>query len=114
MARLHLIVPAVAIESWLYQNTAVASALCRSRCAGKHVPRYDAWRDDRARLDDLVDLKNQTRHGHCLDDRDKAALAEGLPAPAMRAAGRSFAHAIERSGEDGALLNLLVATGNAS
>ncbi len=114
MARLHLVVSAVAIESWLYQNTAAASTLCRGRCGGRHVAQYDAWRDDRAQLDELLDLKNQTRHGHCLDDRDKAALAEALPAAEMRAAGRSFAHAVECAGDDGELLTMLIATGAAS
>lgn len=114
MARLHLVVSAVAIESWLYQNTAVASALCQGRCAGRHVAQYDAWCADRAQLDDLVDLKSQSRHGHCLDDRDKAALAEALPAAAMRATGRSFSYAVDRAGEDGALLTMLIATGTAS
>ncbi len=114
MARLHLLVPTVAIEAWLYQNTAVASDICQQRCGGRHVPRYDGWRADRTQLDDLVDLKNQSRHGHCLDDRDKAALAVGLPAAEMRAAGRSFAQARDLAGEDGALLNLLVDSGKAT
>lgn len=111
MRRLHLLVPTVAIESWLYQNTAVASAACRGRpCAGAHVAHYDAWRDDRTLLDDITGLKGR-RDLHCLDDKDKGALAQQLPAAEMRRAGRSFARAVELVGEDGALLHMLIATG---
>lgn len=111
MMRLHLLVPTVAIESWLYQNTAAASAACRGRtCAGAHVAHYNAWRDDRTLLDDITGLKGR-RDLHCLDDKDKGVLAQHLPATEMRRAGRSFARAVERVGEDGALLHMLIATG---
>lgn len=108
MARLHLLVPYSAVEAWLYQNTEVAQRLCAERtCAGTHNVQYRAWADDRTRLDTIAQLKSR-RDLHCLDDRDKLALARGLPHRAMYAAGRSFYAAVEAAGDDGALLHALI------
>ena len=80
MERLHLIVPVYSIEAWLYQSTARAAEICRQRsCRGAHVAQYSAWAADRTLLDDVRAPKDQ-RDLHCLQDADKGALAESLPA----------------------------------
>nr|MBK7070650.1 hypothetical protein [Deltaproteobacteria bacterium] len=110
MQRLHLVVPAYSIESWLYQSTARASELCRQRaCGGAHVAQFEAWAADRTLLDDVHTPKDQ-RDLHCLQDADKASLASALPVEALYAAGRSFARAVDALADDGALLNALIAT----
>ena len=108
--RLHLVVPAYSIESWLYQSTACASDLCRQRpCAGAHVAQFEAWAADRTLLDDVHAPKDQ-RDLHCLQDADKPSLASALPVEAVYAAGRSFARSVDGLADDGALLNALIAT----
>ncbi|MDB4930774.1 MAG: hypothetical protein JWM10_3258 [Myxococcaceae bacterium] len=110
MQRLHLVVPAYSIESWLYQSTERAAELCRERtCAGAHVAQYDAWAADRSLLDDVAAPKDQ-RALHCLIDADKETLADTLPVAALRAAGRSFARTFDALADDGALLHALIAT----
>jgi hypothetical protein len=110
MQRLHLIVPAYSIESWLYQSTARASELCRQRaCGGAHVAQFEAWAADRTLLDDVHAPKDQ-RDLHCLQDADKPSLASALPVEALYAAGRSFARSVDALADDGALLNALIAT----
>ncbi len=110
MQRLHLVVPAYSIESWLYQSTERASELCRARvCAGSHVAQYEAWAVDRTLLDNVAAPKDH-HDLHCLGDADKEALATNLPAQALRVAGRSFARTVDTLAEDGALLHALIAT----
>lgn len=110
MQRLHLVVPAYSIESWLYQSTARASEICRQRaCGGAHVAQFEAWAADRTLLDDVHVPKDQ-RDLHCLQDVDKASLASALPSEALYAAGRSFARTVDALADDGALLNGLIAT----
>lgn len=107
VSRLHLVVPCTMIESWLYQSTARATELCRTRsCSGAHAAQYAAWESDRTALDDIAQLKSRNDL-HCLVDADKTTLAEALPTEALRHAGRSFAAAVGAIGEDGALLNAL-------
>ncbi len=111
MERLHPLVPCWCIESWLYQNTERARALCEARgCSATHHPHFAAWAADRPSLDDLARPKDR-RDLHCLTDSDKDELARGMPAIEMRAIGRSFSSAIDDIAEDGALLNGLIATG---
>lgn len=111
MERLHLVMPCWEIEAWLFQHTERAVSLCHSRaCAGAHAPLYRSWADDRTLLDDVPNTKDRA-NGHCLGDGDKAALANGFPAAAVRRAERSFAYAIDTIGRDGALLHALIATG---
>lgn len=110
MGRLHLVVPAYSIESWLYQSTTRASELCRERsCAGAHVAQYDEWAADRTLLDDVVAPKDQ-RALHCLDDADKETLANVLPTADLRVAARSFSRTVDSLADDGALLHCLIAT----
>lgn len=116
MARLHLVVPSYSFEAWLYQSTARAAELCVSRrCRGAHVATYQRWSADRTLLDELSQPKDakdeQGADLHCLGDADKDALAQAFPAREVRAAQRSFARAVDAVGEDGALLNALIATG---
>lgn len=116
MDRLHLVVPCYSIEAWLYQSTVRAEELCHARsCRGAHASRYAAWALDRTLLDELSMPKDaRDARGarlHCLDDGDKDALAMTFPATEVRAAGRSFARAVDVVGEDGALLHALIATG---
>lgn len=117
MARLHLVVPCYSIEAWLYQSVEVARARCLSRtCRGAHGATFDEWARDRTALDELSQPKDASDDRgvrlHCLKDADKEVLANAFPAGTVRAVGRSFSAAVDAVGDDGALLNALVATGS--
>jgi hypothetical protein len=90
--RLLFLVPFWSIESWLYQNTQEALAIC-----AEHHPRYrDAaetfkrWRDAPDRLDDEVHPKRQIYFGSKFNLR----LAGGLPARRLEELGLSFSRAL--------------------
>lgn len=88
---------------------------CRSATAPRavaHHGTYRAWAHDRTSLDEIAQLKAR-RDLHCLDDRDKLALAQGLPHRAMYSAGRSFHAAVEAAVDDGARLHALIGCGPA-
>ncbi len=110
MARLHLLVPSPMLEAWLYQRNEEAQMRCLVRCDGRHAPQWSAWTDDPRALEDVAQLKGR-RDLHCLEDRDKEALARRLDARALYALGGSFAANVDRAAEDGALLTALIATG---
>lgn len=90
--RLLLLVPFYSIESWLYQSTACAVAICDAEHQGKHRDRFIEWERDRALLDDV----SQPKDAVVLGGRYNLKLAEaGVPARALQEAGRSFARAVD-------------------
>lgn len=91
--RLLLLVPFYSIESWLYQSTACAVAICDGEYRGKHRERFVAWACDRAALDEVSQPKREV----VLGGRYNLRLAEaGVPAQALHEAGKSFAGAVDR------------------
>jgi hypothetical protein len=91
--RLILLVPFYSIESWLYQSTACAIAICDGSYRGKDRERFAAWGLDRGALDEVSQPKDQV----ALGGRHNLELAEAaIPVTALYDAGKSFAQAVER------------------
>lgn len=91
--RLILLVPYYSIESWLYQSTDRAVALCDAHYRGKDRERFAAWGQDRR----LLDEEPRPKDRFSLGDRHNRELAEaGLPVQALYGAGKSFASAVAR------------------
>lgn len=55
--RLFLVAPFYSIEAWLYQNIDEAVRLCGLHHRGEHLAQWEAWRGDRASLDELEEIK---------------------------------------------------------
>jgi hypothetical protein len=91
--RLLVLVPFYSIESWLYQSTARAVALCDAHYRGKDRERFAEWGQDRS----LLDEEPRPKDRFSLGDRHNRELAEaGLPVQALDGAGKSFASAVAR------------------
>lgn len=91
IARLFLIVPFYSVEAWLYQHTEVALELCRDHYQGRDVERFDAWRQDRASLEEVVQPKDAV----CLGATHNLALAgPRYPADEVYAAERSYTETV--------------------
>jgi hypothetical protein len=107
MSRLCLVAPYWCIESWLYQNTAVAKALCHKHYRGLHAERFDRWEQDRAELDEVDKPKDEV----CLGSKHNHELAsQGFPARAVFDVGKSFCETVERMRAIPALVAALEAT----
>jgi hypothetical protein len=107
MSRLHLVSPYWCIESWLYQNTTVAAALCHKHHRGHDAARFERWKDHRDELDDEDKPKAQI----CLHDKHNHELASNaFPAPDVDAVGKSFHETVERLRSSPALVAALAAT----
>jgi hypothetical protein len=72
MSRVCLLVPYHSIESWLYQNGAVARALCHKHHGGRDADVFTRWEQDRSLLDEVERPKKQT----CLEAKHNRALAD--------------------------------------
>jgi hypothetical protein len=93
LSRLCLVSPHWCIESWLYQNTALARALCHRHYRGLHADCFDRWEQDRGQLDEEKRPKDQI----CLGSKHNHELAgQGFPARAVYEAGKSFFETVER------------------
>lgn len=93
MAKFVRLVPSYSIESWLYQNTSRAVALCREHHRGEHVAKLEAWADDRSRLDEVERPKDTT----CLSDKHNLDLARSaFPVASVVGQSPSFSRAVER------------------
>ena len=107
MSRLYLVSPHWCIESWLYQNTTVASDLCRKHYSGRDAARFDHWTQHRDELDELDKPKAQI----CLHDKFNHELAsQSFPAPAVDSVGKSFHETVERLRSSPALVAALAAS----
>jgi hypothetical protein len=107
MSRLRLVSPHWCIESWLYQNTAVARALCHKHHRGLHADRFEHWEQHRGELDDVDKPKDQI----CLGSKHNHELAsQGFPARAVHDLGQSFHATVERLRSCPALVAALAAT----
>jgi hypothetical protein len=94
LRRICAVVPFYSIESWLYQNTDRARALCQERC-GRHVELIGQWQHDRALLDDVVKPKQQL----CIGSNENPELAKTLThrlADELYQLGQSFHATVER------------------
>ena len=91
--RLIVIVPYYSIESWLYQSTERAVAICDEQYRGKDRGHFAAWGQDRR----LLDEEPQPKDRFALGDRHNRELAEaGIPVHGLEEAGKSFAQAVAR------------------
>jgi hypothetical protein len=107
MSRLYLVSPYWCIESWLYQNTVVAGALCHKHYSGRDATRFERWEHHRDELDEEDKPKAQI----CLHDRYNHDLAsQGFPARAVDEVGKSFHETVERLRSSPALVAALAAT----
>ncbi|MFT3775107.1 MAG: hypothetical protein QM820_57910 [Minicystis sp.] len=105
--RLLPIVPFYSIEAWLYQHTEVAIRICREKHQGRHVARFEAWRQNRAALDEVEKPKDND----CLrSDHNLACAGSGYPAQEVFDAGCSYAACVIRLLDCAELVALLEAT----
>jgi hypothetical protein len=103
LRRLVAFVPHYTLESWLYQNTAVAIALCQQRRTTDEVAVFEAWARDRPQLDEV----EQPWKLVSLGKGHNAALAASFPANEVYAVGKSFAASVERLREHGFVIEWL-------
>lgn len=95
LLRLRRLTPFYSIEAWLFQNTVEAERLCQASC-GEHLDRIRGWAADRGQLDEYAGEDQPKNQLPCIETRDHVALAKnGYPAADVRAAGKSFAAAME-------------------
>jgi hypothetical protein len=93
LGRLFLWMPFYSVEAWLYQNTEEAIRILHEQHGGSHVFLFEAWRQNRALLDEVIAPKEKTvtplgaLHNHAL-------ASGGFPAAEAEAAERSFAEAV--------------------
>jgi hypothetical protein len=107
MSRLYLVSPYWCIESWLYQNTVVARALCHKHHGGRDAHRFERWEQHREELDEEDKPKAQI----CLHDKHNHDLAsQSFPARAVDEVGKSFHETVERLRSSPALIAALAAT----
>lgn len=107
MSRLYLVSPYWCIESWLYQNTVVASALCQKHYSDRDAHRFKHWKNHREELDEEDKPKVQI----CLHDKHNLDLAsQSFPARDVYNVGKSFHEAVERLRSSPALVAALAAT----
>jgi hypothetical protein len=78
------------IEAWLYQNIAKAKELCQVHGYHDDKEKFSQWERDRASVDEVVQIKDQTK----LRDRHNIDLSERLPTELMLQCGKSFAHCV--------------------
>ena len=86
LRRLVECVPFYSIESWTYQATARAVALCHEKHRGADAHKFEAWGADRTKLDDVPKPKEET----CLRAEHNEELARHVPVWEVAQAGRSF------------------------
>ncbi len=107
MSRLHLVSPYWCIESWLYQNTVVAGALCHKHHSGRDAHRFERWEQHREELDEEDKPKAQI----CLHDKYNHELAsQSFPGRAVYDVGKSFHETVERLRASPTLVAALAAT----
>lgn len=107
MSRLYRVSPYWSIESWLYQNTAVAKALCHKHYRGLHADLFDGWEQRRGELDEVNKPKDQV----CLGSKHNHELAsQGFPTRAVYEVGKSFFETVERLKSSPTLVVALAAT----
>lgn len=87
-----LIMPYYTIESWTYQNTAVAIRLCREKHQGRDVEKFQKWQDERAGLDDEIE---EIKNVHLQKKHNLELASAGYPARAVYEARASFHAAVE-------------------
>ena len=86
MSRLVCVVPYYSIESWTYQSTPAAMALCQAKC-GKCAALINTWGHNRRLLDEVSQPKNIV----CFGSRHNAELSQTIPAQEVLEADASFA-----------------------
>lgn len=107
MSRVILVSPYWCIESWLYQNTAVARDLCRKHHGGRHEETFVRWEEDRGALDEIQKPKDQA----CLGSKFNHELAsQGFPARIVYDVRKSFFETVERMRSTPTLVSALATT----
>lgn len=108
MGRLFRLVTYWQLESWLYQNTARARALCLANpaCRGGHVDLLATWAADRGLLDETPHAAGQL----CFGRPRLVRLLDEFPTSDVVAAGKSLAAFVDALRASDALLAALRAT----
>jgi hypothetical protein len=107
LSRLCLVSPHWCIESWLYQNTAVARALCHRHYRGLHAERFEQWERDRGLLDEVDKPKDAV----CLGSTHNYELAsQSFPGRAVYEVRKSFFETVERLRSTPTVVSALAAT----
>ncbi len=102
MSRLFVLTPFYSIESWLYQNTRHAVALCDAHHAGQDREHFVEWGADRGLLDEQLRPKEQT----CLGARYNFELARTqFPVSEVYGASPSFTEAVNAVAGCGQLIS---------
>jgi hypothetical protein len=92
-SKLFLVTPFYSVESWLFQNTTHAIALCKKHHSGADVDQFQKWAEDRTLLDEVAMPKEQVR----LRSAHNAELAaNGFPAEDIYAVRKSFAQLVDQ------------------
>lgn len=87
LSRLIECVPYYSIEAWFYQATDRACELCKLHHGGKDVERFTEWSRNRAAVDEVPRLKQET----CLTASYNDKLAPHVPVREVLAIGKSLA-----------------------
>jgi hypothetical protein len=107
LRRLLAVVPTYSIESWLYQNTREALAICAETHRSAHAETIRSWEADRG----LLDEQPQPKDTYCLGSTYNLRLASGsFPAAEVHAAKKSFYAAVTDMAGCPPLVAMLAAT----
>jgi hypothetical protein len=94
LGRLLRVSPFYSVEAWLFQNTHQAARICRERYQGRDAVQFEHWFADRARLDEVVQVKESV----CLGSDHNLELATGLTnalVAEVRSLGKSLAATVD-------------------
>jgi hypothetical protein len=107
MSRLCLAAPYSCIESWVYQNTAVAQELCNKHHRGADVKKFEKWEQDRGLLDEEINPHERvflrSQHNHKL-------ATHAFPGRPVYEARKSFHETVERLKSIPTVVSALAAT----
>jgi hypothetical protein len=103
LRRLVAFVPHYTMESWLYQSTEAAVALCLKHGNQRDVETFGEWERDRTVLDEIVQPWKVVSIGK----NHNRVLAEAFPARAVYEIGKSYAASVDRLREHGFVMQAL-------
>lgn len=93
LAKFIFLLPCYSIESWTYQNTLEAAAICKENHCSRCLKVFASWSESRDALDELVKPKEIDT---CLKGKNNLRLArQRYPAREVVEVDKSFAEAVE-------------------
>jgi len=107
LRRLLALVPTYSVESWLYQNTREALAICAESHRSAHAETIRSWEADRG----LLDEQSRPKDSYCLGSTHNLRPAFGsFPAAEVHAAKKSFFAAVTAMAQCPPLVAMLSGT----